>query len=70
MEKSNQNVGILVGKLVADMLMRMNTSLHQRVKVQKKLLKQPKHEEIFRTMQNDKERNEFLKKPILGGYDD
>lgn len=51
------------------MLMRMNLSLHQRVKVQK-ILKQPKHAEIFRIMWNDKERNEFLKELILGRYDD
>ena len=35
------------------MLIKMNFSLHQRVRVQKMLLKQPKHAEIFRTMQND-----------------
>ncbi|KAL9408822.1 hypothetical protein AB3S75_047248 [Citrus x aurantiifolia] len=79
MEKSNQNVNNLVGKLlnestnsqvVADMLIKMNLSLHQRVRVQKMLLKQPEHAEIFRTMQNDEERKEFLEELILGGYDD
>lgn len=56
--------------VVADMLIKMYLSLHQRVRVQKMLLKQPEHAEIFSTMQNDEERNEFMKKLILGGYDD
>ncbi|KAK9229658.1 hypothetical protein WN944_022622 [Citrus x changshan-huyou] len=79
MEKSNQNVNNLLGKLsnesinskvVANMLIKMNLLLHQRVRVQKMLLKQPEHAEIFRTMRNDEERKEFLEELILGGNDD
>lgn len=79
MEKSNQSMDSLAGKLskesnnsqlVADMLIRMNLSFHQRVRVQKMMLKQPEHAEIFRTMQNDEERKEFLEERVLGGYDD
>ncbi|KAL9460056.1 hypothetical protein AB3S75_003286 [Citrus x aurantiifolia] len=79
MEKSNQNVNNILGKLsnesinsqvVANMLIKMSLLLHQRVRVQKMLLKQPEHAETFRIMQNDEERKEFLEELILGGYND
>ena len=64
---SNESIN---SQVIHDMLIKMNISLHQRVRVQKMLLKQPKHVEIFRTMRNDEERKEFLEELILDGYDD
>lgn len=70
MEKSNQSVDNLLGKLsyesidsqlVTDMLKIMDLALHQRVKVQNKLLKQSEHAEIFRILQNNEEIKEFMK---------
>lgn len=57
-------------QLGADMLIRMDISLHQRVKVQKILLKQPEHPVIFRILQNDEENKGIYEELILSGYDD
>lgn len=74
-----ENLNNLLGKLPkesinsqlgVDMLIRMDISLHQRVKVQKILLKQPKHPVIFRILQNDEEKKGIYEELILSGYDD
>lgn len=74
-----ENLNNLLGKLPkesinsqlgADMLIRVDISLHQRVKVQKILLKQLEHPLIFRILQNDEEKKGIYEELILSGYDD